>query len=142
MAINYSGTTIGTLTLCQKKRDVVNGEVVEVKDDKGRQVYNKYKIQIRDSNCLMCAIHVWKDPNPEDPEHPWHHDLQMFFVDECHMKRCLEKYGKNAFETLFFGKLKDIKLNIYYKEMLTLAKYMAKDGLKVQVYYKEPKKKR
>lgn len=30
------------------------------------------------------------------------------------------------------------RLNIYYKEMLTLAKYMAKDGLKVTCYYEEP----
>lgn len=136
MAINYTGKIIGTLTLCQPVKEKQGDQYVEKKDEKGRTVYKKYPIQIRDSNCLMCAIHVWKDPNPEDPERPWHHDLQMFFADEAHMKRCLK--GRN-FEKLFFGKLRNIKLNIYYKEMQTLAKYMAKDGLKVTCYYKEPK---
>lgn len=138
MALTYTGTTIGTLTLCQPVREKQGDRYVEKKDEKGRTVYKKYPIQIRESNCLMCAIHVWKDPNPEDPERPWHHDLQMFFADEEHMKRCLKEHN---FEKLFWGKLRNIKLNIYYKDMQTLAKYMTKDGLKVTCYYKEPKKK-
>ena len=138
MALRYSGVTIGTLTLCQPVREKQGDEYVEKKDERGRTVYNKFPIQIRASNCLMCAIHVWKDPNPEDPERPWHHDLQLFFMDEAHMKRCLKK---DNFEHWFSGKLKNIKLNIYYKEMFTLARYMAKDGLNVQVYYKKPKNK-
>ena len=138
MALNYTGVTIGTLTLCQPVREKQGDQYVEKKDERGRTVYNKYSIQIRDSNCLMCAIHVWKDPEPEDPARPWHHDLQMFFIDEAHMKRCLKGH---SFEYLFNGKLRNIKLNIYYKEMQTLAKYMTRDGLNVTCYYKEPKKK-
>lgn len=72
------------------------------------------------------------------------HDLVMFFIDEQHMKRCLNNKGngKQTFEDLFLGKLTDIKLNIYYKNMLTLAKYMVRDGLKVQIYYEDPKNKK
>ena len=140
MALRYSGVTIGTLTLCQPVREKQGDQYVEKKDERGRTVYNKFPIQIRASNCLMCAIHVWKDPNPEDPERPWHHDLVMFYADEQHLKNILKDYKKDAFNGMFSGEMKNIKLNIYYKEMLTLAKYMAKDGLKVQVYYKEPKK--
>ena len=143
MAIRYNGTTIGTLTLCQARREKnSDGEYVEVKDEKGRPVYNKYPIQIRDGNCLAIFLHVWKDEHPEDPERPWHHDLQSFFVDEAHMKRCLKNYKQGeAFEKIIFGKLKNIRLNIYYKNMQTLAKYMTRDGLKVTCYYKEPKSK-
>ena len=138
MALRYNGNTIGTFTLSQKKEETINGELVEVKDEKGRPIYNKFKIQIRESNCLACFLHIFKEDSPKDPTKPWRHDLVMFFGDEVHMKRCLKD---GNFEYWFSGKLSDIKLNIYYKEMLTLAKYMAKDGLKVQVYYKEPKKK-
>ena len=143
MAIQYNETTIGRLTLCQARKERnENGEYVEVKDAKGRTVYNKFPIQIRDGNCFAIFLHIWKDPKPEDPERPWHHDLQTFFVDEEHMKRCLKGYKQGeAFEKVIFGKLKNIKLNIYYKNMLTLAKYMTRDGLEVTCYYKEPKKK-
>lgn len=137
MALTYSGKTIGTLTLCQKKKEVIDDKLVEVKDEKGRPVYNKFKIQIRQSNCLACFLHIFKEKSPKDPAKPWRHDLVLFFVDERHMKTCLQEGG---FEYWFSGKLTNIKLNIYYKEMQTLAKYMAKDGLKVQCYYKEDKK--
>lgn len=140
MAIRYSSTIIGTFTLAQPRRvfNTQTGKYELVKDDKGRQVYNEYKIQIREANCLMCAIRVFKEENPQDPKRPWCHDLVSFFNDIYHMKRCLKKGG---FEYWFSGRLKNIKLNVYYKEMQTLMKYMVKDGLQVKCYYKEPKKK-
>lgn len=142
MALHYSGVTIGTFTLYQKREEIVDGKLVEVKDDKGRQVYNKFNIQIRASNCLMCAIEVHKVDNPANPKMCWRHTLVSFFADEQHLKNCRKDYNEGCFFTgLFSGELRNIKLNIYYKEMLTLAKYMAKDGLKVTCYYKEPKKK-
>ena len=143
MALQYNGTTIGTLTLCQARKERnENGEYVAVKDEKGRTVYNKFPIQIRDGNCMAIFLHIFKEKEPQDPERPWRHDLIMFFADEQHLKRCLHSGGKeNTFEDLFWGKLRNIKLNIYYKNMLTLAKYMTRDGLKVTCYYKEPKKK-
>lgn len=143
MAIQYNGTTIGTLTLCQAKKEKnSDGKYVEVKDEKGRTVYNTYPIQIRDGNCMAIFLHIHKIVNLEDPKRCWMHDLQCFFVDEAHMKRCLEDFKQGeAFEKMFYGKLKNIRLNIYYKQMQTLAKYMARDGLNVTCYYKEPKKK-
>ena len=142
MAIHYSGVTIGTFTLYQKREETVDGKLVDVKDAKGRQVYNKFKIQIRLSNCLMCAIHVQKVDNPANPKQCWRHDLVMFFKDEQHLKNCRKDYDQGwFFKNLFSGDLRNIKLNIYYKDMLTLAKYMTRDGLKVTCYYKEPKKK-
>ena len=138
MAIHYSGTTIGTFTLCQKREEVVDGNFVDVKDSKGRPVYNKFKIQIRLSNCLMCAIHVHKVDNPSNPKLCWRHDLVCFLVDEKHLKNCMKNYNKGyLFRGLFSGELKDIKLNMYYKDCKTLLNYMVRDGLKVQCYYKE-----
>lgn len=140
MALQYNGTTIGTLTLCQARKEKnFDGKYVEVKDDKGRTIYDRYPIQIRDGNCMAIFLHVQKIVNEEEPEKCWRHDLIMFFADEQHMKRCLNAdRKKRTFEEIFWGKLKNIKLNIYYKGMQTLAKYMTRDGLKVTCYYKEP----
>ena len=124
MAIRYSGTTIGTFTLVQRRKD----------EEKPR----KYKIQIRKANCLMCAIHVRKIDNPENQKLCWRHDLVMFFNDEQHLKNCIKSVGnKDFFNNLFTGKLTDIKLNLFHKECNTLLKYMVRDGLKVKCYYKE-----
>ena len=142
MAIEYTGTTIGTLTLCQVKR-VKNsdGKYVEKKDERGRTVYNRYPIQIRYGNCMAIFIHIYKEENPEDPERCWVHSLQSFIIDEQHLKNTVRDRKKDVFEYIMNGKLRNIKLNIYYKDMQTLAKYMARDGLKVTCYYKEPGKK-
>ena len=143
MAIQYNGTVIGRLTLCQAKRvKNENGEYVEVKDEKGRTVYNKFPIQIRYGNCLAIFLHIYKKENPENPERPWVHQLQSFIIDEDHLKNVIkDRKDGNVFEYILNGKLKNIRLNIYYKDMLTLARYMTRDGLKVTCYYKEPKKK-
>lgn len=143
MAIQYNGTTIGRLTLCQAKREKnSNGKYVEVKDEKGCVVYNRYPIQIRDGNCMAIFLHIYKQKYPDDPERPWVHSLQSALIDEAHLKSVIKNRKEgNVFEYILNGKLKNIRLNIYYKDMLTLAMYMARDGLKVTCYYKEPKKK-
>lgn len=123
MAIHYSGKTIGTFTLVQKRQD----------EEKPR----KYNIQIRKSNCLMCAIHVYKFDNPDNPKLCWRHELVCVFMDEPHLKRCLKD---EHFSSYFYGEVTNIKLNIYHKEMMTLLKYLVRDGLKVKCYYKEDKK--
>lgn len=142
MAIQYNGTTIGTLTLCQAKREKNDdGKYVEVKDEKGRTVYDKYPIQIRDGNCMAIFLHIYKQEKPEDPKRPWIHQLQSFLIDEDHLKNVIKARKQNVFEYILNGKIQNIRLNIYYKDMLTLARYMTRDGLKVTCYYKEPKKK-
>ena len=142
MAIEYNGTVIGRLTLCQARREKNDdGKYVEVKDEKGRTVYNKYPIQIRDGNCMAIFLPIYKQEKPEDPKWPWVHQLQSFLIDEDHLKNVIKERKQNVFEYILNGKLKNIRLNIYYKDMLTLAKYMTRDGLEVKCYYEEPKKK-
>lgn len=144
MAIQYSGTTIGTFTLWQKSQ-CYNDEkkLVDEKDDKGRQVWNKYKIQIRLGNCMAIFLHIYKEDEPKDPERPWIHQLMCFFMDEKHLQRCMKHINKeHFFSSMFDGQLHGIKLNLHYKDMQTLMKYMIRDGLKVTAYYKEPKEKK
>ena len=136
MALTYTGTVIGTLTVLQPREESRDGDLVVVKDEKGRTVYNKFPLQIRESNCLATFLHVTKLEHPKDPSKPWLHSLIMFFADERHLKNCLKDV---TFEYLFSGKLQNVKLNIYYKGMQTLAKYLTKDGHNVTCYYKEPK---
>ena len=124
MPLRYSGVTIGTFTLVQES----GGET------------KKFPIQIRQGNCLAVFLHVYKQKEPENPKFPWVHDLVSFFADEQHIKNIFKDYKTNVFGQLFWGDLKNIKLNLYYKECNTLLKYFTRDGLKVQCYYKEPKK--
>lgn len=129
MAICYNGNTMGVVTIAQQRRD----------DEKPR----KYKIQIRQGNCLAVFLYVYKKENPEDPKMCWVHQLVNFLVDEKHLKNILarEEYKKNAFmRMLSADRICEVKLNLYYKECQTLLKYMVRDGLKVKCYYKEEKK--
>lgn len=121
MAIRYNGNTMGTFTLVQEE--------------------NKFPIQIRQGNCLAVFLHIYKQKEPADPQKPWVHDLVCFFVDERHLRNCVKDYTKDAFKGIFWGDIKNIRLNLYYKDMQILLKYMVRDGLEVQCYYKEPKKK-
>jgi len=136
MALRYSKNTIGTFTLCQKAFDYADGKLVDVKDEKGRQVYNKFPIQIREGNCLAVFLHIYKQKEPENPKLPWRHELVLFFADDEHLKRCLKN---NTWQQLFSGELRNIKLNMFYPESKVLLKHMTKAGLKVTCYYKEEK---
>lgn len=117
MALCYNGNIMGTLTLVQNEK--------------------KYKIQIRQCNALATFLYVYKQENPQDPKYPWVHQLVMFFTDEQHIKNCIK--GAKSFKDLFWGELKDIKLNLAYKESNILLKYFVKE-FNVKCYYKEPKK--
>ena len=139
MAITYTQEIIGTLTLCQAKKETVDGKRVTVKDEKGRTVYNKFCIEMRESNWIGCFIYVYKEEHPKDPERPWVHQLIVAIADEKHLKKILKDKPKGEFQKLFGGKLTNIKLNLYYNDCQVLMKYMTLDGLKVQGYYREPK---
>ena len=126
--LHYYSTKLGTLTIVQKSHI----------DDKPR----KFKIEIREGNCLAVFLYIYKEEKPDDPKKPWVHQLVAWFNDEQHVKRVMRNYTKDAFAGLFSAvKIEKVKLNLYYKESKTLLKYMVRDGLKVECYYKEPNKK-
>ena len=127
MAIRYNGNIMGTVTIAQQRKDA----------DKPR----KYKIQIRQGNCLAVFLHVYKQENPEDPKYPWMHQLMNFLGDEQHLKNCVKDWKENVFAYMLSADWIDkVELNLFYKESNTLLKYMVRDGLKVKCYYKEDKK--
>lgn len=126
MALNYYPTMLGTLVIKQPKYE--NGE--HVADKNGKPLYNKYKIQIRQGNCLAVFIYAYKK------EGQWWHQLYTFFNDEQHVKNII----KNC-DHLFSDEVVSIELNMYYKESKKLLNLLIKAGYKVTCYYEQPKKK-
>lgn len=108
MAIRYNKNVMGTITIKQ-------GE-------------NKFKVQIRQGNCLAVFIHVSKQ---EDGTYL--HTLYSFFMDEAHLKCLVKNEGKSLWD-----KIVSIELNMYYKECATLLKHLVK-LYKIKCYYKEDK---
>ena len=127
MAVRYFKTTIGTFTVVQQ--------------NEGEDTPRRYKIQIRQGNCLAVFLNVRKVEDAPDPAKPWYHDMICFFVDDAHIKRCFKGYKSgDRFKSIFAGKITNIKLNMFYKENTTLLKHFVRDGYRVQCYYKEVKK--
>lgn len=90
---------------------------------------NPYKVEIRTGNCLAVLIQVTKKDGG------FYHWLWQFFVDEKHIKNIRKDGTKIFYDT----KVVRIRLNGYFKEAWTLAKYAVMDGYKVEMFYKEPK---
>ena len=125
MALRYNGNIMGTITIAQQREN----------EDKPR----KYKIQIRQGNCLAVFVYVYKHENPEDPKRPWVHQLMnSFLADEQHLKNIVKIEKTDVFAYMLSADWIDkVELNLAYKESNTLLKYMVRDGLKVKCYYKE-----
>ena len=124
MAIRYNGNIMGTVTIAQQRKD----------EDKPR----KFKIQIRQGNCLAVFLYVYKQETPEDPKHPWVHQLMNFLADEQHLKNIIKGEKEAVFSYMLSADwIEKVELNLFYKESNTLLKYMVRDGLKVKCYYKE-----
>jgi hypothetical protein len=118
MAINYTGQTIGKMWIEQDGRT--------------------FKIQLRESNCLVCAIHPFQKLNSETNKKEWYHELVNFFADESHLKKCTEN---QKIQDYFYGDIKKVRLNLYYKDNRIFLKYLVEDGIEVTCYYEEPKQK-
>lgn len=107
MAIRYSGEVMGVMTIEQDSR--------------------RFKIEIRQGNCLAVFIHIAK----AEDEKGYIHTLYNFFSNEQHIKNIIKNKDR-----LFWDKVVSCKLNLKYKECSTLAKYFAMEGIKTNVYYK------
>ena len=117
--IHYTSERLGTLTIKRGEK--------------------KYKIQIRrGGNCLAVFVNVYREENPSDKKHPWVHQLYMFFNDENHIKNIMKEFNNDLLGDDVFR----VELNTYYKESMTLIKYMTRCGYHVYAYYKEPKEKK
>ncbi len=90
-------------------------------------------VKIHWANALCAFIYHYKNENGEKMA-----QLISFFADEQHIKNCEKSYGDPL--DIFMGEIVSVKLNLYYKESMTLLKHIVKHH-KVTCYYKEPKKK-
>jgi hypothetical protein len=90
-----------------------------------KQGEKKFKIEIRQGNCLAVFIHIRK----ADDGKGYIHTLYNFFSNEAHMKNIIREYG-----TIFFDEVVSIELNCKYKECLTMLKHIVKYH-KVKCYY-------
>lgn len=123
MALYYNGNILGVVTIAQQRKD----------EDKPR----KFKIQIRQGNCLAVFLYVYKSEDSEGSKKCWVHQLMNFLADEQHLKNLTKTEHKDIFAWMLSADWIDkIELNLFYKESRTLLKYMVRDGLKVTCYYK------
>ena len=124
MALHYNENVMGIITIAQQRKD-------EAKP-------RKYKIQIRQGNCLAVFLYVYKKDNPDNPKMCWVHQLMNFLADEQHLKNIVKDCKTNVFAWMLSADWIDkVELNLFYKESNTLLKYMVRDGLKVKCYYKK-----
>lgn len=106
------------------------GELTIAQDQQG--VTRKFKITIFTCNALAAFVYddYWTETETDKKHH--YQALYSFFADAQHAKNIL----KNN-ESLFYDKVVSIKLNIFFKQAITLLKILTKAGYKVNAYYKE-----
>lgn len=136
MSVNWNWKNkIGEITLKQKGND---GKI------------NTFKINMYGANCLCALIYEYQKVNEETHKKENWYDFYGYWLDTTHLKRCLglvkhrDGTKDNIYKTDYewFSK---VKLNTYYfdkytkNERLTMVKAFTQSGIKVELYYKEPK---
>ena len=92
-----------------------------------------YTIHIHGCNALCAFIYHYKDESGTKMA-----QLVSFFADEQHVKNCEKSWGGDCLAFLLLGKVKSVKLNLYYKESNVLLKHIVKQH-EVKCYYKKEK---
>lgn len=112
MALLVENTTIGKIKIV---------EHYPVLDDR------EYTIEIRKANCLAAFIAVYSDETGENKQ-----SLFGFYADEGHLRNIVKHTG-NPF---LWDDVREVELNLAYKECNTLLKYFVKTGMEIKCYYK------
>lgn len=110
MAVQFYETMLGKMVIEQER--MVDGQLVS----------QQYEIEIRQGNCLAVFIYETGEG----------YGLYNFYADLDHIKR-IKKSHKG--KLLLYDKVVSCRLNLRYKESVTLAKYFAMDGVEVVGYY-------
>ena len=112
--LNYTGTTYGYLTIKQGK--------------------DRFKIDIREANCLCAFIYVRKATKEElkkNPEGKYYHSLYSFLANDQHARNIMkDNNGK-----LFWDEVVNITLNLAYDQSFKLLKLFTKAGYQVTCHY-------
>ena len=103
---------------------------IKVRQDDNRLV----TIKIHWANALCAFIYHYKAEDGTKMV-----QLISFFADEQHIKNCEKNFPSHDCLDFFMGKIVSVKLNLYYKESMTLLKHIGKHH-EVKCYYKEDKK--
>lgn len=92
----------------------------------------KFTVNVYQANCLAALVYE------ENEEHK-NYEFWSFFNDIDHLKLCLglKKDYTGTCENIYKDTFVKWKLNIFFKEALTIAKWIAKAGYPVEIYYKE-----
>ena len=69
------------------------------------------------------------------------YSFNNYFNDIIHLKKCigLMKDHKGEFRNLFKEEWVKWRLNTYFKDSITIAKYLTQAGYPVELYYEEVK---
>lgn len=90
------------------------------------------RVNIFGGNCLCVFTQFFMEDGKEK-------ELYIsFYNDEKYVKNIYKEYGKIA----PVDNIISVSLNLYYKEAVVLAKYLAMSGYKVRCYYKDMDKKK
>lgn len=97
----------------------------------------KFKVNIYKANCLGALIYEYKDEKTKKDMYRF----MGFWGDLWHLKACLglKKGYTNLYEDNPFQRVLKVKLNTFYEDNLMIAKYFAKAGIKVELYYRKVK---
>lgn len=102
------------------------GKVVITQEQDGQPI--DFNTNIYWCNGLAAFIYEYD----EDGEHVY--QLMNFFADKQHIKNLIKSKTE-----LFWGKVKSVSLNMWYKDNEYVLEYFLKMGYNVECYYQEPK---
>ena len=101
--------------------------VIERENDEGKKF--RFNVNIYSANCLGALIYDYKNEKGEDMYTFW-----GFWNDIEHLRNCLGISKKYKGENLYKGEVKEIRLNINYKDSIKIAEAFAKSGIKAVLY--------
>lgn len=92
----------------------------------------KWVMDYHPANCNLGAfIYHYKDKEGKKMSQLW-----TFLIDKKHVRNIMKNCGNLLGDSVY-----KVKLNVYYKESRDIIEACAKSGYKVEVFYREPKKK-
>lgn len=94
-----------------------------------------FTVNVYKGNCLCVMIYEYT--HEDKPLY----DFFGFFNDDSHLKRCIglmKDFDGNK-KNIYADEWISWKLNTYYKDSFTLAKWLTKAGFPVELYYEEIK---
>lgn len=133
MSVNWSWKhKMGEITLKQKK---LSGKVFT------------YKLSMYSANCLCAITYNFREKNEKTDKLENMYTFWGWWNDVHHLKRCLGLEKSCGEYDNLYGKehnnqFTKVKLNTYYftrKEFIQMAQAFTESGIKVELYYKEPK---